>query len=170
MKANYITVKDVDTWATIEAMGDFEDSLGDGELWWFNQRLYYLSALELPINHLLDLAEFQGGLRKCACDFSDSTVIFRIDSKELKRVEKYYQKFKESGLFSVKEFFISYFGEDALGNDYCYYSAVYKCTNKNIAERFFNLAKEMQHYSNYLKAGVSVELQNSFVVIEQYEH
>lgn len=60
MKA-YNIVTDPDEWAKIQAMGDFEQELKNGELWSFNGELYYLSHLELNTEALIELAEFQKG-------------------------------------------------------------------------------------------------------------
>lgn len=151
MKTNYTTVKDVDTWAKIVTLGHYEGRHGEGGLWLYNQKIYYLKDLE----------------PRCDIDENDHTIIFRVNTKEMEKVEKCYQQFKRSGQFSVKNFLISYFGEDALGSSY--YSATYKCTSKKVAERFFNFTKDMQCYSNYLKASVDIELQGTLVIVDQYE-
>lgn len=60
MKA-YNIVTDPDEWAKIQAMGDFEQDLKNGELWSFNNELYYLSHLELSTEALMELADLQKG-------------------------------------------------------------------------------------------------------------
>lgn len=60
MKA-YNIVTNPDEWAKIQAMGNFEQELKNGELWTFNGELYYLSHLELSAEALVEIAEFQKG-------------------------------------------------------------------------------------------------------------
>lgn len=60
MKA-YNIVTNPDEWAKIQAMGNFEQDLKNGELWTFNGELYYLSHMELSTEALMELAEFQKG-------------------------------------------------------------------------------------------------------------
>lgn len=55
----YNIVTNPDEWTKIQAMGNFEKKFKNGELWSFNDKLYYLSHLELSTEALMELAEFQ---------------------------------------------------------------------------------------------------------------
>lgn len=55
-----ITVEDAETWAKVQAMGDFERKYKNGELWYFNRKFYYLSHLNLELDELAELNYFNG--------------------------------------------------------------------------------------------------------------
>lgn len=55
------TVKTLEQWATIQAMGTYEQDYKNGELWSFNGQLYYLSHLELDPEALRELNEYYEG-------------------------------------------------------------------------------------------------------------
>ena len=61
MKRKYITVKTVEMWAKVQAMGDFEKKYKNGELWTFNGNLYYLSHLELTPKEMQEAREYYKG-------------------------------------------------------------------------------------------------------------
>lgn len=54
-------VKDPDLWATIQSMGNFEDNYKNGEIWYFNGELYYLSHLELSPEALQEIVSMNEG-------------------------------------------------------------------------------------------------------------
>lgn len=53
----YFTVRTAEQWATIQAMGTYEQDFKNGELWEFNGYMWYLSHLELPPEELAELVE-----------------------------------------------------------------------------------------------------------------
>lgn len=55
----YKTVKSAEQWARIEAMGTYEQNFKNGELWEFNNEMFYLSHLELPTKELAELVEYR---------------------------------------------------------------------------------------------------------------
>lgn len=57
----YKTVKTAETWAKIQSMGDYDSDYKNGELWWFNGELYYLSHLELSPETLKEIVAFNEG-------------------------------------------------------------------------------------------------------------
>ena len=46
---NIITVKDFETWSTVESMGTYEGGSPDNEIWSFNGKMYRLCFAELPM-------------------------------------------------------------------------------------------------------------------------
>lgn len=57
----YKTVKTVDEWATVKAMGDYEADFRNGELWYFGGEYWYLSPLELSPEVLKEVNEYNEG-------------------------------------------------------------------------------------------------------------
>lgn len=57
----YKTVKTAEQWATIKAMGDYEQDYKNGELWYYNGDMWYLSHLELSPEELREIVEFEKG-------------------------------------------------------------------------------------------------------------
>lgn len=54
----YKTVKTLEMWAKIHAMGTYEEDFKNGELWSFNGELYYLSHLSLSPEQLQEVNEY----------------------------------------------------------------------------------------------------------------
>ena len=54
----YNIVKSAETWAKIQALGTYEQPFKNGEMWSFNNQLWYLSHIELPISELHEITEF----------------------------------------------------------------------------------------------------------------
>lgn len=57
----YKVVKTADIWIKIQSMGDYESNYKNGELWWFNGKLYYLSHSELSPETLKEVTMFNEG-------------------------------------------------------------------------------------------------------------
>ncbi len=55
----YKTVKSAEQWTKIEAMGTYEQNFKNGELWEFNNEMFYLSHLELPVKELAELVKYR---------------------------------------------------------------------------------------------------------------
>ena len=57
----YRTVEDAETWAKVEAMGNYYSEFKNGELWELNGEFYYLSHLNLNHKELLKLLKNNEG-------------------------------------------------------------------------------------------------------------
>ena len=53
-----IAVSSIELWTTVESMGNYETDYKNGALWSWNNKLYYLSHLNLQPKDLLELKEF----------------------------------------------------------------------------------------------------------------
>lgn len=54
----YKVVKIFEEWAKVQAMGTYEQDFKNGELWYFNENMWYLSHLELPMQELKKVVEY----------------------------------------------------------------------------------------------------------------
>lgn len=61
MENQYTTVTTAEMWATVQAMGTYEQNYRNGELWSFNEKLYYLSHLSLSPDELRKVVDFCNG-------------------------------------------------------------------------------------------------------------
>ena len=57
----YKTVTTAEVWAKVQAMGTYEDTHKNGELWSLNGKLYYLSHLSLDPQELREVVAFYSG-------------------------------------------------------------------------------------------------------------
>lgn len=60
----YKTVKTAEQWATVKAMGDYEQDFRNGELWYYGGDMWYLSHLELSPEELREIVEFEKGAER----------------------------------------------------------------------------------------------------------
>lgn len=58
----YKIANTLEQWSTIQALGTCEGLYKNGELWWFDGELWYLSILELSPEDLREVMEFYKGV------------------------------------------------------------------------------------------------------------
>lgn len=97
-----------------------------------------------------------------------------IVAKAEKELEKYMEK--KGSIYSVdtrKEpnvnfFFSAFFGKCEDG--YWVQPNIYNCTNKNVAERMYNLAKKMEYHDRFNQCGKDVSIIDKQVAVFGFDY
>lgn len=106
----------------------------------------------------------------------DEVLGVNVDAKTVAKAEKEFEKYmsKRGDIYSLdnhKEpsasfFFSTFFGE---WEDGCWCQPnFYVCTNKNVAERLYQMAKEMAFYDEINECGKDVSLQVNKVIVTEF--